>query len=44
MPYIDENYRKRYDPYINNLTKELWNAGIVAGDINYVVFRLMLKF
>ena len=43
MPYIEPSYRKRYDNLIDALARELRNAGIVAGDINYVVFRLILK-
>lgn len=43
MPYIDPNYRKQYDSFIDKLANALSKNGTVPGDINYTVFRLMKK-
>jgi hypothetical protein len=43
MPYIEKSRRERFDWLIDNLAAELEANGI-TGNLNYVLYRLFLKY
>jgi len=42
MPYIKQERRERIDLLISKLSSELIGMNWTAGDLNYVIFRLMV--
>jgi len=41
MPYIEKEYRKLYDPYIDKILESLDMGNTLAGDVNYIITRVL---
>lgn len=44
MPYIEQSRRDKLDPFIKILTEEIMYQGFEIGDLNYIIYNLVLFY